>query len=68
MHKFQELYKELGQFSKDFSEATADDVVDKGERKVLEADGARLHKALQELLALTVRVYCPNAGRPESIL
>ncbi len=68
MHKFQELYKELGQFSKDFSEATADDVVDKGERKILEADGARLHKVVSELLALTVRVYCPNGGKDESIL
>jgi hypothetical protein len=68
MHKFQELYKELGQFSKDFSEATADDVVDKGERKILEADGARLHKVVSELLALTVRVYCPNGGKEEGIL
>ncbi len=59
--KFNELYIELGQFSRDFATATADDVIDKGERKMLEADGARLHKVVAELMSLTFRVYCPNA-------
>lgn len=66
MNKFQELYTELGQFSKDFAEATADDVIDKGERKMLEADGARLHKVVAELMGLTIRIYCPNGGQEES--
>ena len=60
--KFQELYIELGRFSQDYATATADDVIDKGERKMLEADGARLHKVVAELMALTFRVYCPNGG------
>lgn len=66
MSKFNELYRELGQFSKDFADATADDIVDNVERKILEADGARLHKVLAELQAITFRVYCPNQGMPEN--
>lgn len=62
LSKFQTLYAELGQFSHDFSRATADDHIDAGERKVLEADGARIHKVLSELMAITFRIYCPNAG------
>lgn len=62
LSKFQALYAELGQFSQDFSKATADDHIDAGERKVLEADGARIHKVLSELMAITFRIYCPNCG------
>jgi hypothetical protein len=67
MNKFQELYKELGQFSKDFAEATADDVVTKGERKILEGDAARLHRVMAELMGLTVRIYCVNGGQDEVV-
>lgn len=62
MAKFQELYVELGILSRDFAEATANDEIDSTERKLLEADGARLHKVLAELLALSFRVYCPRTG------
>ncbi len=65
MHKFQQLYAELGRFSQDFTNATADDVIDKAERKMLEADGERLHRVMAELMALCFRVYCPNGGEPE---
>jgi hypothetical protein len=65
MGKFHQLYTELGQFSKHFAEATADDKIDRAERRVLEADGARLHRVLAELMALTFRIYCPNAGEAE---
>ncbi|HEY9147039.1 MAG TPA: YmfL family putative regulatory protein [Thiobacillus sp.] len=63
LSKFQALYAELGTFSAHFSSATADDHIDAGERKVLEADGARIHKVLSELMAITFRIYCPQAGQ-----
>jgi hypothetical protein len=63
MGKFQSLYVELGQFSKDFAEATADDLIDKRERATLEAGAARTHKVLAELLALTLRIYTPHGDR-----
>jgi hypothetical protein len=55
--KFRALYVELGQFTKDFNDATADDLIDRREQVLLEADAARVHKILAELLALTFRVY-----------
>ncbi|UOD30719.1 hypothetical protein INH39_02945 [Massilia violaceinigra] len=62
MQKFQQLYAELGRFSQDFAAATEDDIIDKTERRMLEADGARLHKVMAELMALSFRIYCPNGG------
>ncbi len=56
--KFRELYAELGEFSKTFDQATADDVIDKRERKDLQAIADEMHKTLGELLALTWSVYC----------
>ena len=64
MSKFQTLYAELGLFSQHFAAATADDQIDTAERKLLEADGARLHRVLAELMALSFRVYCPQ---PKSV-
>lgn len=66
MLKFNELYAELGQYSRDFSEATLDEVIDKGERKVIEANAARVQKVMAELTAIMMRVYCPNQGEQES--
>lgn len=63
MAKFQSLYAELGQFSRDFSAATADDLIDSREKLILEQDAAQLHKVLSELLALTFRIYSPQGGR-----
>ncbi|MEH6436683.1 YmfL family putative regulatory protein [Massilia sp. DD77] len=63
MAKFQSLYAELGQFSKDFSAATADDLIDKREQMLLEHDVAQLHKVLAELMALTLRIYAPQGGK-----
>lgn len=61
MAKFNELYTELGTFSKHFAEATKDDVIDESERKLLEADGARLHQVIAGLNKLAFSVYCPQA-------
>ncbi len=57
LRKFQELYKDLGTFSAHFAEATADDVIDASERKLLAADGARLHRVIAQIQALALKVY-----------
>lgn len=62
MAKFNELYSELGTFSRHFAEATKDDVIDDAERKLLEADSAKLHQVIAGLQALAFRVYCPRKG------
>lgn len=68
MKKFNDLYTELGTFSRDFSEAINDDKIDERERELLEGDAARMHKVLAELAALMFRIYTPQApaGRSEA--
>ncbi|MET3134987.1 hypothetical protein AAKU55_005290 [Oxalobacteraceae bacterium GrIS 1.11] len=63
--KFHDLYAELGLFSSHFSDATADDVIDKREKADLTAIADEMHKTLSELLALTFRIYCRDEGKPE---
>lgn len=60
MKKFLALSIEVGRLSAHFSAAVDDDVIDQVERAQLEADGARLHRLVAELLALSFRVYCPR--------
>lgn len=62
MLKFNELYAELGVLSAEFVAATADEVIDKDERRSLEAGAARVHKVLAELQKVMFQVYCPNQG------
>lgn len=57
MEKTQSLYIELGDYFKAIREATADGVIDKGERITLEAAAAKVHKMMGELHALTLRLY-----------
>lgn len=57
LRKFNELYAELGRFSSDFNQATADDEIDRREEALLRDDADRMHKTLSELVALTMRVY-----------
>lgn len=57
LKKFNELYAEMGKFSSDFNQATADDQVDRREEALLRDDADRMHKRLSELVALIVRVY-----------
>jgi len=59
MKKFNELYTELGQFSRDFNEATADDKIDRREAATLRADADRMHRVISELVVLMLRVYAP---------
>jgi hypothetical protein len=56
--KFNELHFQIGMLSRRFSEAIEDDEVDKRERADLTAIGDEIHRATQELLALTFRIYC----------
>ena len=64
--KWRTLYVELGTLARHFDEATVDEVIDKREQALLDADAARAHKVLAELMALTRRVYGPNTGSNES--
>lgn len=61
LQKTQSLYIELGHYFKAIHEATADGVIDKGERITLEAAAARVHKTIGELHALTLRLYTATA-------
>lgn len=56
--KFRDIYVRLGTFVAHFEEATADEVIDARERAYLDADMDGLQRALAELMALTIRVYC----------
>lgn len=60
MKKFNQLYAELGTFASNFNLATADDQIDARERAQLEADAARTHRVLAELVALMFRIYTPQ--------
>lgn len=58
--KLNELTVEWGNLVRDYTAFTADDQIDKRERAVLEANAARMHKVLGELMALMFRVYTPR--------
>lgn len=61
--KFTELHVELGQWSAKFAEYTGNDgQIDKGERAELSAIVDEIHKTMDEMRALTFRIYCPNNG------
>ena len=57
--KFQQLQMHLGELSKTFIAATADGMVDRKEKKELDAIADDIHKTLSELMAITYRIYCP---------
>lgn len=56
--EFNLLYAELGQLSGKFREYVADDNIDITERADLDAEALKIHRTVEELLALTYRVYC----------
>jgi len=55
--KWRSLYKELGSFAHHFEDATADGEINKRERALLEADAACMHRIIEEMIALSFRVY-----------
>lgn len=56
--KMNELHIELGEWCQKFAAATADGEIDKRERADLSAVVDELHRTLDEMRALTFRVYC----------
>lgn len=60
--KFHDLFEELGQLSKEFREATKDGEIDEGERELINDLVDRMHKTMDELRALTFKVYCKETA------
>ncbi len=56
--KFNQLHSKLGLLSQRFSEYTEDNEIDSRERADLTAIGDEIHRTMQELLAITFRIYC----------
>lgn len=56
--KFNELYAELGELSTTFNASISDDEIDHEERDALTKTGSNIHRALEEMLALTFQIYC----------
>lgn len=63
INKFNELYKALGKLSEQFSEYTADGVIDSREKSNLKSTGNQIHSALQNMLACTFRLYSQDETR-----
>lgn len=60
--KWRMLYVEFGTLARHFEEATADGVISDREQALLDADEARAHRVLAELMALTRRVFRADGG------
>lgn len=56
--KFNAVYAEVGKLSARFSEAIADDEIDKREKEDLQKIGDQIHRRIEELLRLTFTVFC----------
>jgi hypothetical protein len=60
--KWRMLYVEFGTLARHFEDATADGVISDREQAQLDADEARAHRVLAELMALTKRVFRSDGG------
>ncbi|WP_428718563.1 YmfL family putative regulatory protein [Undibacterium curvum] len=58
--KFHEIFEEMGKLSANFREFTSDGVIDPGEQESLNDLIDRMHRTMDELRALTFKVYCPE--------
>jgi hypothetical protein len=67
LRKWNELYTELGRLSGDFNAFTADDQVTESEFAVLQSDARRVVMAVEELAALTHRVYAKADSAPSAL-
>lgn len=61
--KFTQVLSDMGELAKTHSDAIADGVVNDREKHDLEQIAAHAHRHIQELLALTFRIYCPQGKR-----
>lgn len=64
--KWRGLYKELGAFAHHFEDAIQDGEIDKRERKILEADAARMHKVIEEMMGLMMRVFVASGDQEQA--
>jgi hypothetical protein len=60
--KWRALTAELGTFVTHFDASIVDDEIDAGEQRQLKSDAARIHKIVEELMALMLRVYSAPEG------
>lgn len=58
LSEFNLLYAELGELSGKFRAYVADNNINNSERADLDAMGQKIHRTVEELLALTYQVYC----------
>lgn len=56
--RFTDLYEELGNLSRTFKEATADNEVDQQEKVDLTNVAQNIHRLVQDLLQVTFLIYC----------
>lgn len=61
--EFNRLYAELGGLSAKFSLYVADNEISSSERADLDDEAQKIHRTVEELLALTYRVYCPQGQK-----
>jgi hypothetical protein len=61
LSEFNLLYSELGELSSKFRVYVADNEISKTERADLDGVAQQIHRTVEELLALTYRVYCKPA-------
>lgn len=63
LSEFNLLYSELGELSAKFRTYVADNNITSTERADLDAEAQKIHRTVEELLALTYRVYCPRVEK-----
>lgn len=60
LFKFNELQAEMGRLAQEYSSSVKDGVVTDTESASLESIGREMHRTIQELLALTFKIYKRN--------
>lgn len=60
--KFMAINTELGHMAAEFKEAVKDNEIDASERRTLEEDAQKMHRSVQELLALMFSIYCRHTS------
>ena len=58
--KFHEIFEEFGELSVEFRSSTKDGVINPRERESMNALVDKIHKTMDELRAMTFKVYCPE--------
>ncbi|SAL59471.1 hypothetical protein AWB71_03288 [Caballeronia peredens] len=61
--KFQQILEELGRLVTRHREVLEDGIVDEDEKRDLQAIADNMHRRIQELLAITFRIYCVDEAK-----